>query len=277
MGIRSYHLPRVAGSFTAIIFFFSFYGCASIIKGSSPQSVSLKTTPTDAKCELTDLRTGTVVMKQNSPIMAQLKRDSGYFKNVKYRFSCEKDGFKQNQVDFESTANGWYAGGNLLFGGLIGWLIVDPASGAMWSFAIDDITLALESPVSDSSSAEEKGAVSITTSYFQGTWVGSWQYWAGSQGQDVTIKVGKKNPDGTFDTEYSWGYIKTGAGGVYEIIFPGTVKVKGREDGEKFVFEFNNPSSYKINSIEMTKYESGDVKAKMGGLVYNPDGYLKRK
>ena len=273
MRILSRSVLRGAGSFIAIILFFSFYGCASIIKGSAPQQVSLKTEPTDAKCALTDLGTGSVVMQQNSPILTQLKRDSGYFKNIKYRFSCEKDGFKQNQVDFESTVNGWYIGGNILFGGLIGWLIVDPATGAMWSFTSDDITLALESPASVSPSAEEKGAVSITASYFQGSWIGSWRYSMGGREQDVTITVGKKNPDGTFDTEYSWGSLQ----GVYSVITAGTVKVKGREDGDKFVFEFNNPNDFKINSIEMTKYESEKVKAKMAGVNINPDGYLNRK
>jgi len=29
--------------------------------------------------------------------------------------------------------DGWYIAGNLLFGGLIGYFIVDPATGAMWT------------------------------------------------------------------------------------------------------------------------------------------------
>jgi len=134
---------RVVGLFTSVIFMFSFCGCASIIKGSAPQQVSLKSAPPDANCQLTDLKTGSIVMKQKSPILTQLKRDSGYFKNTKYRFSCEKEGYKPNQIEFESSVNGWYLGGNLLIGGLIGWLIVDPATGAMWTFSPDDYTLAL--------------------------------------------------------------------------------------------------------------------------------------
>lgn len=273
MGIRSRRLLPVVGSFTVVVFLFSFYGCATMVKGNNPQPVSLKTTPTDAKCELTDLMTGNVIMKQNSPLLAKLKRDSGYFKNVKYRFSCEKEGFTQNQVDFESTINGWYVGGNFLFGGLIGWLIVDPATGAMWSFPSDDITLALELPVTASASAAEKNAMIVTASYFQGSWVGSWKYMVGQKDQDVTITVGPRNPDGTFDTNYSWGFLQGWNGANY----PGTVKGKGREDGENFVFEFSNPNDFKLNSIVMTKHENEMVKAKLEGVLYNPDGYLKRK
>jgi len=39
--------------------------------------------------------------------------------------------------------NGWYIG-NLLFGGLIGLLIVDPLTGAMWTLDPKDINLILE-------------------------------------------------------------------------------------------------------------------------------------
>ena len=44
--------------------------------------------------------------------------------------------------------SGWYAGGNLFFGGLIGYLIVDPMTGAMWT--LKDLHVNLESglPVS---------------------------------------------------------------------------------------------------------------------------------
>ena len=143
MRILSRSLLRIVGSFTAVFFFFSFFGCASIIKGSAPQQVSLKTTPPDAKCKLTDLKTGSIVLINNSPILTQLKRDSGYFQNVKYRFSCEKDGYKPNQLEFGSSVNGWYLIGNILVGGAIGWLIVDPATGAMWSFWTDDYTMVL--------------------------------------------------------------------------------------------------------------------------------------
>jgi hypothetical protein len=121
------------------------------------------------------------------------------------------------------------------------------------------------------SSADEKGAAFVTISYFQGVWVGNWQ---NESNQDVVIAVGRRNSDGTFDTEYSWG-MRQVSGGLP--IPSGTLKAKGHEEGNKFVFEFNNPNDFKINSIDMTKYEDGKVKIQMGGVLYNPVGYLTRK
>lgn len=43
----------------------------------------------------------------------------------------------------DTKVNGWYIGGNLLFGGVIGWLIVDPATGAMWKLDTNEINVTL--------------------------------------------------------------------------------------------------------------------------------------
>ena len=45
----------------------------------------------------------------------------------------EKPGYQTEAIVLEGTPGGWYIGGNLLFGGGMGWLIVDPATGAMWT------------------------------------------------------------------------------------------------------------------------------------------------
>ncbi len=249
-------------------------GCASIIKGSAPQQVSFKTTPSDADCQITDLRTGSIILKQKSPILTPLKRHTGFFKNAKYRYSCAREGYLPGELNIASSPNGWYVMGNFIFGGLVGWLIVDPASGAMWSFTSDDITLALALPVPVSPAVEEKPGVTVTPSYFQGRWVGYYQNWEGSE-QDVEITVGSRNPDGSFDTEYSWGWRHGRVG--EPTISPGTIKAKGREDGEKFVFEFDNPNNFKLNSVEMTKYEGGKAKIKLVGVMYTPQGYVSHK
>jgi len=124
-------------------------------------------------------------------------------------------------------------------------------------------------------SAEQKPAALETTSYFQGTWVGSWQSESrDGTGRDVTITVGPKNPDETFDIEYSWGSGKD-IRGVH--IIPGTVKTKGREDGEKLVCEFTDPLSLKINAIIMTKYEDVRAKAQTEYEARRLIAYLTRK
>jgi len=44
----------------------------------------------------------------------------------------------------EGTPGGWYIGGNLLFGGGMGWLIVDPSTGAMWTLEPADMSVTLK-------------------------------------------------------------------------------------------------------------------------------------
>jgi len=44
---------------------------------------------------------------------------------------------------FQQPANGWYIAGNLVFGGLIGWFIVDPFGGKMYSISQKEINATL--------------------------------------------------------------------------------------------------------------------------------------
>jgi hypothetical protein len=122
--------------------------------------------------------------------------------------------------------------------------------------------------------AEEKPAALKTTSYFQGTWGGHWER-VDSSGtdRDITITVGPKNPDGTFDIEYSWG-----SGELWKrAILPGTVKTKGREDGGILKFEFNDPVNLRTNDIVMTKYEDVRAKALMNYGMLKLVAYLTRR
>jgi hypothetical protein len=69
-----------------------------------------------------------------------LKRGSGYFSGALYRIEISKAGYKTQIIQLTSSLNaGWYLLGNFLVGGLIGWLIVDPLTGAMWTINPDDI------------------------------------------------------------------------------------------------------------------------------------------
>lgn len=122
-------------------------------------------------------------------------------------------------------------------------------------------------------SVGDQPAALETTSYFQGTWGGTWEAAKGGviTGRKITITVGPKNPDGTFDIEYSWGSGRDSKG---RNIVPGAVKTKGREDGVKLVFEFSDPTNFKTTSIVMTKYE--DVRAKAEMDYEGARGIMKR-
>jgi hypothetical protein len=70
---------------------------------------------------------GISVASGTTPSTITLKSGAGFFEGADYTVEATGHG----SVPVVSKLNGWYWG-NLLFGGLIGMLIVDPATGAMW-------------------------------------------------------------------------------------------------------------------------------------------------
>ena len=117
-------------------------GCASILKGSD-QKVSFRSEPSDAKVVITDVRQAKEVQVGSTPFTATLKRGAGYFKKAKYNVTFEKPGYQTEAIVLEGTPGGWYIGGNFVVGGM-GWLIVDPATGAMWTLEPNDVKVILK-------------------------------------------------------------------------------------------------------------------------------------
>jgi hypothetical protein len=61
----------------------------------------------------------------------------------------------------DSRINGWYVG-NIVFGGLIGWLIVDPLTGAMWTLNTEHVNSFLAETVAlDDTSSPQLRIVSL--------------------------------------------------------------------------------------------------------------------
>ena len=108
-------------------------GCASIIVAG----VFFKSEPSGAKLMVYAVRKGKGIINAMTPHTATLERGAGYFKPAEYRVVVDKEGYEKQEVTIRSTVNGWYIGGNLLFGGPIGWLIVDPLTGAMYNLPKD--------------------------------------------------------------------------------------------------------------------------------------------
>lgn len=103
--------------------------CASII-GKSEYSVAINSNPDGAKFLVTN-RSGQKVHSGVTPASVTLKSSAGYFKGETYTIELNKEGYSPKTYTLTSGVDGWYWG-NILLGGLIGMLIVDPATGAMY-------------------------------------------------------------------------------------------------------------------------------------------------
>lgn len=133
-------------------------GCASIVSGG-PKTIPITSVPDDAVCEIVDVRSGASILKTKTPYTATLANDAGFFRNARYRVKISKDGYIPREVPLEAGVNGWYFG-NVVFGGLLGILIVDPATGAMWKIHQDSIAVHLypDSPEGRRTMDEEQSA-----------------------------------------------------------------------------------------------------------------------
>lgn len=118
-----------------------FSSCATIF-GKSSYPVSISTNPKGANISITDKKSKEVY-KGTSPATVTLKSGAGYFSKAEYKVKITAPGFGQQIIPVNYKLNGWYFG-NLLFGGLIGMLIVDPATGAMWKLQTPPIYVTLD-------------------------------------------------------------------------------------------------------------------------------------
>ncbi|WP_431158665.1 PEGA domain-containing protein [Winogradskyella poriferorum] len=130
--------------------------CASIVSKSN-YPITINSSPSDAKITITD-KNGKEVYKGNTPAELKLKAGSGFFSKASYQVKFEKMGYDTKLVPIEFKLDGWYFG-NILIGGLIGLLIVDPATGAMYKLDKEYISETL----SPSTASVEKEALKFYT------------------------------------------------------------------------------------------------------------------
>ncbi|MGI4865894.1 MAG: hypothetical protein ACRYFZ_18360 [Janthinobacterium lividum] len=106
-----------------------FSSCASIVSHSR-WPVALTSAPVGASVAVVD-RNGKEVFTGTTPVVARLKSGTSYFKRAKYTITFTKAGYAKQTLPLEAGMNGWYFG-NLLLGGALGMLIIDPITGAMY-------------------------------------------------------------------------------------------------------------------------------------------------
>lgn len=108
----------------------SLSSCASIVSESS-YPVQFTSNPSESNIIIVndmDLE----IYSGKTPSIVELSSKKGFFAGAEYTVTVSKDGYTDKTFTLKSTLDGWYIG-NILFGGLIGALIVDPATGAMWA------------------------------------------------------------------------------------------------------------------------------------------------
>lgn len=121
--------------------------CATIVSGTN-QNISISSDPASATVRVLDSR-GQQVFSSKTPATAVLKKGDGYFRGANYRVIIEKPGYKTQEVLLESSMNiGWYLVGNFFIGGFLGWLLIDPISGAMWTLAPEFVNASLPTTMS---------------------------------------------------------------------------------------------------------------------------------
>ena len=128
-----FHRPGVNISllrFSVIVITCTFLSsCASIVSKTN-WPVSIDSKPEGVHVSITNKR-GIEVFSGKTPVLTKLKSGSGYFTKESYTVVMTYNGIEKRTINLECSVNGWYFG-NLFIGGLIGMLIVDPATGAMY-------------------------------------------------------------------------------------------------------------------------------------------------
>ena len=114
--------------------------CASIVS-ELKWPLSVESIPQGAKVHIFDEK-GRQVFAGTTPADLDLRAGAGFFTKHTYTVEIAMDGFDKKIIEVGTRLNGWYFG-NLLIGGLIGMLIIDPATGATWRLDEDIVSVDL--------------------------------------------------------------------------------------------------------------------------------------
>ncbi|MBN2837460.1 MAG: hypothetical protein JXM74_01760 [Fusobacteriaceae bacterium] len=110
-------------------------GCASIVRGSS-QSVTINASQSDSKIVIKDTLSGMIIAEGKERLTVDLKRGQGYFEKGNYTIEVSKKGYETVSIPLVGKTDAKaYGVGNLFSWGIIGWVIVDPMTGAMWTLS----------------------------------------------------------------------------------------------------------------------------------------------
>lgn len=130
-------------------------GCATIVS-KSDYPVSIQSAPENVAFTVVDAN-GSEIHTGTTPETVLLHAGAGFFQTASYTIQFRDGDTIVKEVELNAQLDGWYLG-NVIFGGLIGMLIIDPASGAMFSLP-ESVTGELENV----QMAEKEGSLKVMT------------------------------------------------------------------------------------------------------------------
>jgi len=112
-------------------------GCATIL-GDKTAVVTINTVPSGAKALITD-ESGLGVFNGTTPTTVTLAKSTGHYWGKKsYIVDLTLAGYTEQKITLTEGVNGWYFG-NILLGGVIGMLLIDPWNGGMYTLSPTNI------------------------------------------------------------------------------------------------------------------------------------------
>lgn len=115
--------------------------CASIVSKSS-YPLNFNSDPSDARITIVNKK-GETIFSGKTPATVTVKASSSYMSGENLTVTVSKPGYEDAKVSVSAKIEGWYWA-NLLFGGVIGMLIIDPLTGAMYKYNTDYVNVNLK-------------------------------------------------------------------------------------------------------------------------------------
>jgi hypothetical protein len=118
-------------------------GCGTIVNGFS-DGVTINSRPDGASVIIVD-EAGEEVFRGSTPASLDLVKARGWFAQRTYTLTVSKPGYQTYQTPIKPRPSLWFIIGNLFlpFVGQIGWVIIDPLTGGMWTIDPDKFDASL--------------------------------------------------------------------------------------------------------------------------------------
>lgn len=140
--------------------------CASIVKGKS-EDIRIATPSNGMKLTVYDIKNNNFKLAVGeSPLNLNLRTGAGLYSRAEYKVVAENaKGESAETIVSAKLRLGWYLLGNLAFFGtdlLVGLLVIDPYTGAMWGFEDPENTIVNSPPETSSPTSSGKDTNSNT-------------------------------------------------------------------------------------------------------------------